>query len=107
MIFDTLRAAFSDAAVTVDVVIDPNTTVTVNGLRSNQTIARTIMKGTGLSDNIDTGIIVPTATLGDVSALRGKRLTVEGVKHTIIQTRLHALGGLVHFQLGEYDRVTA
>lgn len=109
--YETFKAAFPSAVVTVAVSIDANTTVTTTGLRSNTTIARAISKG-GLANNIDLSAWVPASVFADIMVLPGKTATITDaagmqISGRLLPARLHALGGLVNLAIGEYDRVTA
>lgn len=107
-----MQAAFPDAVVRVAVAVDDNTTVETTGVQSNKTVARTIVKGGGLADNVDMAVWVLTSVFTDaqLATLRGKTATIgmgdSAVTQRILTTKQHALGGLVQLQLGEYDRVT-
>ena len=105
-----MKAAFTDAVVSVAIAVDANTTVTVQGLRLNTTIARAIQKG-GLSNNIDGGVWVPSAGLASyLQTLPGKVATITDATGATISGRLlpvrqQALGGLLNLAIGEADRV--
>jgi len=110
--FDDLKSIFSDAVVSVAVAIDANTTVTVEGLRSNTVIARAIKQGMALENSTDLSAWVPVAGFADVSKLCGCEATITDAAGVALSGRLlpvtlHALGGIMRLQIGEWGRVTA
>ena len=113
--YAALKAVHADAVVAVAVEMEKNgQTIETTGLRSSKTVARTIVKGAGLADNVDIGVWIPTAAITaegySVDTLRGKVCRIgsddAAITQRILTTREHALGGLVLLSLGEYDRVT-
>ena len=109
--FETFRTTFGDAAVSVAIAYDPNTTITANGLRSNKTLSRAIQRNaTTTTADMGIWVRVDAFTAEQAAHLSGKAVTItrgaDVVSQRIMQTREHALGGLMLLSLGDFDRVT-
>ncbi len=109
--FERLRTVFSDGALTVAIAYDPNTTITANGLRSNKTLSRAIQRNaTTATADMGIWVRVDAFTSEQAAHLSGKAVTItrgaDVVSQRIMQTREHALGGLMLLSLGDFDRVT-
>jgi hypothetical protein len=108
-VFEDMKATFADAVCSVAIRMSDNQTVTVEGLRSNQTTSRA-QANKSYSENVDMNVIAPVSAFTDLKVLRGKSavVTYQGLNTSVrlLATRAHALGGLVVLIFGDYDKVT-